>query len=111
MPSVSLRKKQHSPPEFYAVPGWKTFGTGTKDGAGSLGAHSNHNQGNEGEAMKINCISCGHKFDLGDAYDEYEGQVKCYICGNILEIQTHEGNVKSARVIKETAQMAELTAN
>jgi len=49
--------------------------------------------------MKINCISCWHKFDLGDAYDDYEGQVKCYICGNILEIHTHEGNVKSARVI------------
>lgn len=51
--------------------------------------------------MKINCVSCGHKFDLGDAYDEYEGQVKCYVCGNILEIQTHEGNVKAVRVIKE----------
>ena len=59
--------------------------------------------------MNINCLSCGHKFDLGDAYDDYKGPVKCYVCGNFLEIQTHEGNVKSARVIEEAAQMAGLT--
>ena len=57
--------------------------------------------------MEINCISCGHKFDLGDAYDDYAGQVKCYVCGNILEIHTLKGNVKSARVIKDAPQMAD----
>jgi len=50
--------------------------------------------------MKINCISCGHKIDLGDAYDDFEGQIKCYIFSNILEIRTHEGNVKSVRPTK-----------
>jgi ribosomal protein S27E len=58
--------------------------------------------------MRINCISCGHKFDLGDAYDDYAGQVKCYVCGNILEIHTLEGNVKSARVIMETGYPPDL---
>lgn len=52
--------------------------------------------------MKINCISCGHKVDLGDAYDDYEGQVKCYVCGNILEIQTVGGSVKSVCMTKGT---------
>jgi len=55
--------------------------------------------------MKINCVSCGHKFDLGDAYDEYEGQVKCYVCGNILEIQTHEGNVKKCYVCRNILEI------
>ncbi len=45
--------------------------------------------------MKINCLSCGHKVDLGDAYDDYAGPVKCLVCGVILEIRTEEGNVKS----------------
>jgi DNA-directed RNA polymerase subunit N (RpoN/RPB10) len=45
--------------------------------------------------MKINCLSCGHKVDIGDAYDDYEGQIKCYVCGGILEIKTEEGNLKS----------------
>jgi ribosomal protein S27E len=61
--------------------------------------------------MKINCISCGHKFDLGDAYDDYEGQVKCYVCGNILEIRTLEGSVKAVRVIKEAGHSAVLAAD
>lgn len=50
--------------------------------------------------MKINCISCGHKIDLDDAYDDYEGQIKCYVCGSILEIQTREGGVRSVRLAK-----------
>ena len=48
--------------------------------------------------MRINCLSCGHKLDLGDAYDDYAGQVKCMVCGVILEIKTEEGNVKSVAV-------------
>ena len=50
--------------------------------------------------MKINCLSCGHKVDLGDAYDDFEGEVKCYACSAILEIRTEEGNVKTARFVK-----------
>jgi len=49
--------------------------------------------------MKLNCLSCGHKVDLDDAYDDYEGQVKCFVCSAILEIRTEEGNVKSLRLL------------
>ena len=50
--------------------------------------------------MKINCLSCGHKVDLDDAYDDYEGEVKCFACGAILEIKTEEGNVKTVQFVK-----------
>ena len=50
--------------------------------------------------MKINCLSWGHKVDLDDAYDDYEGQVKCFACGGILEIETEEGNVKTVQFVK-----------
>lgn len=50
--------------------------------------------------MKINCLSCGHKVDLADAYDDYEGQVKCFACGAILEIKTQEGNVSAVKFVK-----------
>jgi DNA-directed RNA polymerase subunit N (RpoN/RPB10) len=49
--------------------------------------------------MKINCISCGHKVDLGDAYEDYEGPVKCYVCGALLAIKTEEGSLKSMGLI------------
>ena len=38
--------------------------------------------------MKINCLGCGHKVDLAEVYDNYEGQVKCFACSAILEIKT-----------------------
>lgn len=45
--------------------------------------------------MKINCISCGHKLSLDDAYDNYTGQVRCWVCGALLEIKTSEAMVQS----------------
>lgn len=50
--------------------------------------------------MKINCILCGHNFDLNDAYDDYEGDVKCWVCGGVLEIRVQEGKLKSLKYAK-----------
>jgi hypothetical protein len=44
--------------------------------------------------MKLNCLSCGHSLDLHGDYDDYEGLVKCFVCGALLLIRSEEGNVK-----------------
>jgi hypothetical protein len=44
--------------------------------------------------MKLNCLSCGHTVDLHRDYDDYEGMVKCFVCGALLTILTQEGHVK-----------------
>ena len=48
--------------------------------------------------MKINCLSCGHSVELDDAYDDFEGQVKCFACGALLDVTLSEGCVKSVKV-------------
>jgi len=48
--------------------------------------------------VKINCLSCGHTVELDEAYDDYEGPVKCFACGAILDIRTDQGKVKSVSV-------------
>lgn len=50
--------------------------------------------------MKINCLGCGHKVDLAEVYDNYEGQVKCFACSAILEIKTEQGNLKAVQFVK-----------
>lgn len=50
--------------------------------------------------MKVNCLSCGHKTDLDDAYDDYDGQIKCFTCGALLEIKTEQGSLKSVKYVK-----------
>jgi DNA-directed RNA polymerase subunit RPC12/RpoP len=50
--------------------------------------------------MKINCLSCGHKVELDDAYDDFEGLVKCFACTALLEIKTEEGRLKTVRFVK-----------
>ena len=50
--------------------------------------------------MKINCTSCGHKVDLGNDYDDFTGEVKCFVCGALLEVKTEEGNVKAVKLVK-----------
>ena len=49
--------------------------------------------------MKINCLCCGHKVDLDDAYDDYEGPVKCFVCSAILEIRTEKGTIKAVKQV------------
>jgi hypothetical protein len=44
--------------------------------------------------MKANCLSCGLGVDLDDAYDDYEGPVKCFACGAILQVRTEQGYIK-----------------
>lgn len=48
--------------------------------------------------MKINCVSCGHTIFLDDAYDDFEGPVKCYVCSGLLQIKTEEGKIKGIRL-------------
>jgi hypothetical protein len=56
--------------------------------------------------MKINCLSCGHSVDLGPAYDDYKGRVKCYACHAMLEIQTEDGQLKQVRLPHEAVEPA-----
>jgi len=60
--------------------------------------------------MKIICLSCGHKVDLGDAYDSYAGQVKCVACGAILEIRTETGELRSVALARAVASAAPTAA-
>ena len=55
--------------------------------------------------MRINCLSCGHKVELDEAYDDFEGPVKC-LCGGMLEIRTEDGQLKGIRVAEHLSRPA-----
>jgi hypothetical protein len=55
--------------------------------------------------MRINCLSCGHKVELDDAYDDFEGPVKC-LCGAMLEIRTEEGLLKGIKMAEPHSRAA-----
>ena len=61
--------------------------------------------------MKVICLSCGHKVELGDAYDSYAGQVKCVACGALLEIRTETGNLRSVVLAWAAASVAPTAAS
>jgi ribosomal protein S27E len=52
--------------------------------------------------MKVNCLGCGHNVDVDESYGDYEGRVKCFGCGAILEIKTEGGMLQSVSVNKAT---------
>ena len=52
--------------------------------------------------MKLNCLSCGHSVDLHGDYDDYDGQVKCYVCGGLMTVHTENGHVKHVALTAET---------
>jgi DNA-directed RNA polymerase subunit N (RpoN/RPB10) len=49
--------------------------------------------------MKVNCLSCGHVLDLRDSYEDYDGQVRCWVCGALLAIRSETGQVKWAELV------------
>lgn len=55
--------------------------------------------------MKINCLSCGFKVDLDDMYSDYAGQIKCYACGALMQIETRGEKLVSV----SRAERTELT--
>lgn len=48
--------------------------------------------------MRLNCISCGHSMTLDDAYDDFEGLVKCNICGALLQVKISEAKIKGVNL-------------
>lgn len=47
--------------------------------------------------MKINCLECGFNFNIDEAYENYEGMIKCYVCHHLLLIKTVEGHIKCVK--------------
>ena len=45
--------------------------------------------------MRINCIGCGHRFDLDNSYDDYRGLMRCPTCAELLHIHIEDGMVRS----------------
>ncbi len=45
--------------------------------------------------MKINCLSCGHSMELSDAYEDYQGEVRCWGCRTTLQVTIEKGKLKA----------------
>lgn len=47
--------------------------------------------------IRVNCLACGHPTDLGDAYEDYRGEIRCWGCRAVLEVALQEGKLKAMR--------------
>jgi ribosomal protein S27E len=47
--------------------------------------------------MKVDCLCCGHQLELDDAYNDFEGQIKCLACSALLDILINGGKLKKVR--------------
>jgi ribosomal protein S27E len=50
----------------------------------------------EGMKMRMACMGCGRDVNLDHViFDNYEGPVKCFCCGTIMEVKTVRGALDS----------------
>ncbi len=56
--------------------------------------------------MRLNCLACGHKVELDDAYDDFEGPVKC-LCGAMLEIRTEDSKLKAIKLMEAVGRSSQ----
>ena len=47
--------------------------------------------------IKLNCLGCGFPLDLGEAYEDYQGEVRCWGCQTVLEVTMREGKLMTMR--------------
>jgi hypothetical protein len=48
--------------------------------------------------IKLNCISCGHLMELGAAYEDYQGELRCWGCHALVEVTLHEGKLQTMKL-------------
>jgi DNA-directed RNA polymerase subunit N (RpoN/RPB10) len=48
--------------------------------------------------IRLRCLSCGHRLELGEAYDDYDGEVRCWTCNGLLEVSLREGRLRSMKL-------------
>ena len=60
------------------------------------------NEVKENPKMKINCTGCGHTIEIDDAYSDFEGPVRCWVCRAVFEIRIEDGSVKAVRSREST---------
>lgn len=53
--------------------------------------------------IKLSCLACGHLMTLGDAYADYQGEVRCWGCRSVLEVSLEDGRLKSMKSQTEAA--------
>ena len=51
--------------------------------------------------IKLNCLACGHAMELGEAYEDYDGEVRCWGCQTVLQVALTEGKLRSMRRIAD----------
>jgi predicted RNA-binding Zn-ribbon protein involved in translation (DUF1610 family) len=52
-------------------------------------------------SISLNCLKCGFKIALPDAYENYRGEVRCWVCHGMLEVTLEEGQLKTMRLCPE----------
>jgi hypothetical protein len=60
--------------------------------------------------IKLSCLSCGHPMELGDAYEDYQGEVRCWGCRAIVDITLREGKLQSMKLSSRGEIPASLVA-
>lgn len=48
--------------------------------------------------IKLNCISCGHVQELSEAYENYQGQIRCWGCNTTLDVSLLDGKLQAMQL-------------
>lgn len=56
--------------------------------------------------IKLNCISCGHLMELGEAYEDYQGEIRCWGCQALIDVTLHDGKLQTMKLSSKTPDLA-----
>jgi hypothetical protein len=51
----------------------------------------------------IHCMYCGHTIELGAAYQDYVGPLRCSVCKSLMMVRVEDGQLRSMDVGPQVA--------
>jgi hypothetical protein len=42
----------------------------------------------------IHCMYCGHTIELGEAYRDYSGPLRCSVCKSLMMVRVEDGQLR-----------------
>lgn len=48
--------------------------------------------------IKLSCLACGHSMELGEAYEDYQGEIRCWGCRAVADVTLRQGKLQSMKL-------------
>jgi hypothetical protein len=55
-------------------------------------------------SFRLRCLGCGHRIELDETYQDYDGPLRCWTCEALFVVVLCEGRLRGMRRVEDEAR-------